>query len=131
MGGKTLVKISNRVMKMSEFDEAVFYKADCSCGSDNHITTIEIEYDRDLSDISLNFYKEVAWSSHWGNYNWVKRVWKQIKASVKILFTGYIDLEESFLIQGGDHLDTFIDALNEGRSKIQAVKDKEDLLTPN
>jgi len=118
--------ISNRVMKVSEFRDAVYYKVDCDCGSDDHIVTIEMEYDKDFGDISMNFYKQVSWSSHWGNYNWFERTWECIKAATKILFTGWIDLEESFLIQGGDHLDTFIDALNEGRSKIQAIKDQEE-----
>lgn len=118
-------KISNKVMKMDEFGNSVFYKADCTCGSDDHIVTIELEHDPQINDINLNFYKTIAWCSHWGNYNWFERTWNRIKASARMLFTGYIDLEETFMIEGGDHLDTFIDALNEGRSKVQAIKDKE------
>jgi hypothetical protein len=106
-------------MKTDEFKDAIYYKADCDCGSDNHIATIEIEYDKDFGDISLNFYKQVCWSSHWGNYNWFERIWKQIKASIKILFTGWIELEESFLIRGGDQLDAFIEALEEGKNKFK------------
>lgn len=116
--------ISNRVMKSSEFPDAVYYKVECDCGGDDHMATIELEYDKDLSDISMNFYKKVYWSSHWGNYNWFERTWKRITAATKILFTGWIELEESFLIRGGDHLDTFIEALEEGKRKLDN-RDKE------
>ena len=114
--------ISNKVMKMDEFNEAVFYKADCSCGSDDHITTIEMEYDHRINDISLNFYKTIAWCSNWGDENWFGRIWKRIKAATKILFTGYIDLEETFMIEGGEHLNTFIEALHEGKDKVEAIR---------
>jgi len=114
--------ISNRVMKMDEFKEAIFYKADCSCGEDDHITTIEMEYDSQINDISINFYKTIAWCSHWNNYNWFERVWKQLKASIKLLFTGYIELEEIFTLEGGEHLNTFIEALHEGRDKVEAIR---------
>lgn len=114
--------ISHKVMKMDEFNEAVFYKADCSCGMDDHIATIEMEYDHRINDISINFYKKIAWCSHWGNYNWFERKWKQLQASIKLLFTGYIELEETFTLEGGEHLDSFIDALNEGKRKVDAIR---------
>ena len=62
-------KISTRVMKTNEFPDAVYYKVDCDCGSDDHMTTIEMEYDNKFNDLTLNFYKMINWSSHWGNYN--------------------------------------------------------------
>jgi len=110
--------ISNNVMKTGEFDRAVYYKAACSCGSDDHIARIEFEYDKDFSYISLNFYTKVVWSSYWGDMNWFKRIWKRIKASIRILFTGYIELEESFMISSEDQIDALIEAFNEGKQKM-------------
>jgi len=117
--------ISDRVMKSNEFNNAVYYKVECDCGSNDHMITIELEYDKDLADISMNFYTQVSWSSYWGNYNWFERIWKRITAATKIIFTGWIALEESFLIRGGDHLDTFIEALEEGKRKLDNKRNKD------
>ena len=50
--------------------------------------------------------------------NWFKRIWKRIKCSIKVLFTGYVELEESFIIQGEEQINDFIKALEEGRAHI-------------
>lgn len=117
--------ISNKVMKIDECPGGVFYKADCTCCSNKCITSIDLEYDKDFGDINMNFYKDIAWCSSWGNLNWFQRAWKRITACTRILFTGFIELEESFQITGVDHIDSFIEALNEGKEKL--VKHKEQM----
>ena len=108
--------ISNKVMKTGEFDDAIYYRLPCSSGSKNHDVTLEFEYDKDISEmIFLNMYANLEWSSYWGDTNFFQRIWRRIKTAVKILFTGYIQFEESFIIRGEDHIDAFIEALNEGK----------------
>lgn len=110
--------ISDRVMKTSEYDDCVFYKLDCSCMNDGCMTTIEMSYDKDIEEITLTFYKKLMWASYWGDLNWFQRQIKNIKAAIRILFTGQIDLEESMCIAGPGHIQSFIDALQEGRKKL-------------
>ena len=110
--------IGTNVMKTNEFERAVYYKTVCACGSDDHIATIEFEWDEELSRLYLTFYYKIVWSSHWGEMNWFKRIWTRIKGATKILFTGYVELEEAFLISGEDHIDDLIEALNEGKNKM-------------
>ena len=108
-------------MKVNEFDNSVIYRAACSCGSDEHDVTIELERDEEIpSMIFLNFYKKIGWCSHWGNLNWFKRVWKRIKCSILMLFTGYVELEESFILSD-DNIDLFIAALIEGKEILKKV----------
>lgn len=115
--------ISKNVMKTHEFKDSVFYRASCDCGSNEHDVSIEFEHDKEIPGmIFLNFYKTIAWASHWGNLNWFQRIWKRIKCSFTILFTGYIELEESFILQEESNIDGFIEALNEGKEYIKNIK---------
>ena len=108
--------ISNKVMKTEEFDNAIYYRLPCSCGSKDHDVTLEFEHDKKFPDILfLNMYVNLAWSSYWGDTNFFQIVWKRIKTSLKILFVGYIEVEESFIFKGEDHIDAFIEALHEGK----------------
>jgi len=112
--------ISKNVMKTDEFKDSIFYRAACSCGSNEHDITIEFEIDEDIpSMLFLNFHKNIAWCSHWGNLNLFGRTWKRIKCSFKMLFTGYVELDESFIIQGEDDINDFIAALKEGKKLIK------------
>jgi len=115
--------ISDKVMKSDDFDSSIFYKIDCDCMDNNCIITIEMEYDERFNDITLTFFKKIALSSHWGNLNFFKRQIKNIKAALKILFTGYIELEGSFIISEKEHIEAFIEALNEGKDKIAEYKE--------
>ena len=115
--------ISKNVMKTNEFEDSIYYRAACTCGDSDHDITIEFEWNDDIpSMIFLNFYKNIAWCSHWGNnLSWYEKLWKRIKASLKILFTGYIELEESFILSE-DNIEPFIKALIEGEEYIKQKK---------
>lgn len=115
--------ISKNVMKTNEFENSIYYRASCSCGSNEHDVSIEFEIDKDIpSMLFLNFYKTIAWCSHWGDLNWFIQIWKRIKCSLRVLFTGYIELEESFIIRGEEDIDAFIEALKEGKTYITKGK---------
>lgn len=100
----------------------MWYKVGCDCGGDDCGTEIEFEIDKDFSYINVNFYKKVIWADHWGYDRFYERWWARIKASFKILFTGYIDMEGNFMIQDIDHLDAFIEALEEGKQKMLKLR---------
>jgi hypothetical protein len=113
--------ISKNVMKTNEFKDSIYYRAACSCGSNEHDVTIEFEKDEDIpSMIFLNFHKNIAWCSHWGNLNWFERAWERIKCSLVMLFTGYVELQETFILSE-DNIQPFIKALMEGNHYIRKV----------
>ena len=107
-----------RVMTIHEFEDSVYYRAACSCGSHEHEVTIEVEIDKDINMVSINFYKNIAWCSHWGSPNFFQRCWLKIKAVFKIIFTGYIELEEGFLMDSEEQIQDFINALEEGKKHV-------------
>jgi len=107
-------------MRVNKFDDSIVYRVACHCGSDEHDVTIELEKDEEIpSMVFLNFYKKIGWCSHWGNLNWFERVWKRIKCSFLMLFTGYVELQEDFILSE-DNIEPFIEALKEGKEYINA-----------
>jgi len=117
-------KISNKVMKIMEFDDAVYYYANCGCGSNECGLTLELEYDPKINDISLNMYQKLIYCSWFGirtmdKFYWFKDMYNRIRGALKLLFTGKIQLEESFLFRESEQIDHFIIALQEGREKIK------------
>jgi hypothetical protein len=108
-----------RVMKLNEFENAIYYRASCSCGEPKCDLTIELEKDEGLPDmIFLNMYKNLYWSSYWQSDNFFKNAWIRIKGAFKMLFTGYVKVEESFIFQGDKQIDAFLNALKEGRDYL-------------
>ena len=49
-------EISYKVMKTEEFGDSIFYRIAC-CGSQDHDMTMELEWDKDVKMVFLNFYK--------------------------------------------------------------------------
>jgi len=111
--------ISKNVMKTFEFDDSIYYRVACHCGTDGHDITIEFEKDDKVpSMIFLNFYKNLSWCSRWGKLNIFQRFWNRLTGALKMLFTGYIEVEESFILSE-DNIEPFIEALKEGKGYIE------------
>jgi len=123
-----LKQISYRVMKMAEFDgknPSVYYKVDCSCGDSRDILTFEIELDSEFNGMTLTTYCNTMWSSYWGLPNIFQRIWYRISGAFKILLFGELKFEHSIILQGEEHIQSFIDALEEGKCYIKKEKEKE------
>lgn len=114
---------SLRIMKTEDFQYSVFYRAACSCGSDEHDITLILEHDEDIpSMINLVMHKDLAWCSYWGG-SWWQRLKRRIFGPARMLFTGYVEVEETFIFQGKEQIEEFISALNEGIEKLEKEED--------
>ena len=102
----------------AEMSVNLYYRAACSCGDEGCDLTLELEKDKECSMIFLNMYKNLYWSSHWKSDNFFKNKWIRIKAALKMLFTGYVKIEESFIFKGDEQIDAFLNALKEGREYL-------------
>jgi hypothetical protein len=116
-------KTSYGIAKTAEWKgSAVWYKAICSCGGgDGCDMDIEFEFDKDFGYISLTFNKEVQWNDYTGD-SFLSRIWKRICISCKVIFTGYHEFNGTFMIQGEEHIDAIITALQEGKDKLKQFK---------
>ena len=117
-------EISKGVMKKFEDDIDILYECACSCGDKDHNVDIEFTYDKEFYMVEMNFYKDVMWCASW-EPTWYKNLWKRITGSLKMLLTGRIVLEESFLIEDLENMDNIITALIEGRRKLANSLEKQ------
>lgn len=114
--------ISNKIMKLEEFKNSIIYRASCDCGSKKCDLVIDVEIDEKFNMILLNLYKDLYWSSYWkSNNNWFIDKWLRIKAAIRILFLGYIEVEESFIMKE-NQIDDFLKAINEGKNKLKKIE---------
>jgi hypothetical protein len=116
---------SNRIMKLEDHKNAKIFRAACDCGSSDCDMHIELENEPDTWFLSLTIYKKLRWSSYWGDCNFFTEKWRRIKCSLKMLFTGYIEVEETFLMR--EHqIDDFVDALIEGKRQLEIERKNND-----
>lgn len=106
-------------MKIKEYDNAAYYKLNCGCDDDDHMTTIVLEYHKDTDNIDLTFYQKMSIDSYWGCDHWYQRIWKRIRTASKMLFTGWLEHDTTVLLKDRTHIESFIEALNEGKEKIK------------
>jgi hypothetical protein len=111
---KTKVSITN----IYEHSSSIWYNVSCDCNSEDHVCQIEFEYDKKCNMIVLHFYKNVSFD--WWKYDSykfmgkIKNFWNRIKKAFKLLFTGELSMSETFMLVDIKHIESFIEALQEG-----------------
>lgn len=67
---------------------------------------------------------EIKWVEYYDTYNWWSgKIWLRFKAAIRLLFAGWIELEECFLFAGSAHVDSLIAVLKDCRDRIKAWED--------
>jgi len=109
--------IEKSVMKIHEYDDSITYRVACDCGSPDCDMTLDLEVDKETQMIFLTIYKNLLWSSYWGDNPWYTRIWNRIQCAVKVLCTGHIEVLESFVMQESQ-INGLIKALQEGKEHL-------------
>ena len=125
-------KIANGIMKLYEYKESICYRASCGCSDPKHDLSITIEQDLDECDnISIIFYTDIqvqyTYIDHGDSVieiisNWIDNIKFRIKKAFEILFTGYTGMDAEFILDREENIKDFINALNEGLTKIKNNK---------
>lgn len=112
---------SKKVMEITRFSKSIFYRVACDCMSNKCDLTVELE--KDDQTIWLNMYKHFSPSAYygrdWDHFDFIRVFWNKIKMCFKILFLGYIEIEETTVFQDEEHIQAFIQALEEGREYLK------------
>lgn len=121
-------KTSNNVMLISKWGKkdvsspVVMYRVGCDCLSTDHEATLSLEYNHDLSCVTMTLYKNVAFISYLYDEKKIidklRMFWYRLKNAIKLLFTGYLEMEGDLIFDGPDHIDSLIQALKEGKEFI-------------
>ena len=103
-------------MKIEEFDDSCFYRIACDCGTPEQDLEVEVEYDKDgILWLFISGQHTVA--DWWYHPSWLGRMWKRIKLTLRLLFTGWFEANGEFLVLKEEHVDSII-------SFLQSVKQK-------
>lgn len=123
---------------------SVMYRAACNCTSSECDIVIDLEYDPMTKTVDLTFFKDVyffdgpqrdvLWDEKVikklrnegfktafdtfienGILYHIRNFWYRFRKAVRLVLTGYLEMNESFLFQGEEQIDTFIQALQQGK----------------
>ena len=116
-------KISYRVMKTDDWsnipgEPSVRYRASCDCTDKRCDMDLELSIDEDFPQLQLIIEKDLVWNDYYGFDMWLYRMWRRIKASLRVLFVGKIEVSETFIFGDKDHIGEFIEALEQGIDMI-------------
>ena len=116
----------DKIMKLDEYENAIFYRAACSCTDSRCDLSLELEMDEEINMIFLNIYEDLYYASYWETDNWFIDKWYRIKGALQLLFTGRIKIGDTFIFRGVDQINDFLIALEKGieQLKINAEKGK-------
>lgn len=120
--------------KIASFKTSNMYAAHCDCGSHEHIQTLDVTLPWDDSDtIGLDIYTKIYTPIWPTNYDdpWheklvsiIKNRWWRVKAAAHVLWFGWLEGEASFNMSGEERIDAYINAILEGKAKMQEFLDK-------
>jgi len=102
----------------------------CECGSNDHDLYIEVEPENKGKTFDcyppytyLSFEKTFMWCDYFGvfDYGWkgfFKRMKRRIGVFCKLLFKGKFEIHEEMIIGGSEHIQSFIDVLEECKERV-------------
>src|ERR1700693_5704822 len=99
---ETLKNITEVEYMDNPLDDQVTFRAVCGCVDpyhDQQLTLEYIDFGKDCAvagELELNINHQMMYPD-WKEENWFRKIWKRIKVSSRILFTGYIELEGGFM----------------------------------
>lgn len=105
-------KASYRIMQTHDFDDCLFYRIACDCTDENHDVEVEVEFDKyGFLWVFLRGHLIVA--DWWNHYGFFGTIWKRIKLTLRLLFTGWFEINGEFLLLDENHIDSIISFLHE------------------
>lgn len=125
-------KIADHIMRLARWEgsnktgASVLYRSACECMAPEHDLWIDLNFDKELNMLTMSFNYELSVNESYneGLLGHIKIAFKRILKAVRLLFTGRIVCNEEFIFHGDDHIDAFIQALDEGRQYINSNMEK-------
>ena len=122
--------LRKRVMFMQSWSSkdmgrAITYRIGCSCSESDHDIVMWLEYDKKLKDVAMFFYKQVEWCNYGDSFkDRMEGYWRRIKDAIKLIFTGYLECETSFIFEDSEHIDNFINTMEKAKQYVEEGEKK-------
>lgn len=125
---------SNKIMKLCEYNDYILFKAACSCLANDHDLMISIEEDPEFNnELVINFSANVSFIDKTPAFKEtfmdkldriIANIFYRTKKSLKLLFTGYLEMDTCFLLSNEEDINDFLKAISGGLEKIKTNKNK-------
>lgn len=114
---------ADKLMKINEYDDALYYRVACDCASEEHDMSIWAEsigtvgyYEiRMSSTMCANAYRS-RFSSRW--LRWLDGPVNRVAIALRVLFTGRVELSQEFIL-GKENVRGLRVALQDIEAKFQ------------
>jgi len=104
-----------------ETDMSKTYQLLCNCSDPRHNWTVDIELNKEWG-VQLTIYGDMYYYPNYsyGKFlcdlrNRITNYWRRLGAVIRLLFTGYLEMNTDLMIIDEKHLNSFIGILEEGR----------------
>jgi hypothetical protein len=108
-------------------DRAVHCRVACDCGGSDCDVHLDIEYDRELNMVFLEFWKDVYFfdiiRDSEATIDKIKNILYRIRKAIRLVFTGYLKMNEDFVLQEEEHIDNFIQIMQDAKEFVKSGKD--------
>lgn len=106
-------------VKMKEFPNFIWTRTLCDCGQPN--CCMDFMFELDDGYLSLSISGEVRTYAFYSHRNWFDRQWWKLKAIVKLLFTGNIEMQADIVLDR-ENRDKFFSVIEECKKEIETQK---------
>ena len=120
------------------FEDSIWYKLSCDCMDDRHNTIISFSVREGIEDmIEFEIFQNLEINSHYfgvgEKYKWYEKIIGyydvikyRVQKSIRLLFTGELQIDSHVLLYGEEHIDSMIECLYEGKEFVRNfIKEKE------
>ena len=97
------------------------HRINCGCGDEDCVLIVKTT--KSNSCVSINFHKRICFTDYSNTKSFIGRMFNRLKYSMIILFKGYLELEESFMITDEKAISNIIDILSESKREMKRVKE--------
>jgi len=116
------------VMLLRESENSVVYRVACDCIEPGHDVFVDFEINKKWG-MNLTFHKNLEYAHYDCDESAsvkLENLFKRLFAGVKLMLTGYLEVQSDFLLMEPQKIDSFIKVLEEGRKfcldKLTPVK---------
>ncbi len=108
-----------------DMEDFVMFKTTCECCLPNHAITVSIERSGDTDSMPMvTMYFTCACSDFDAEGSLLDKLWRRIQTAAKILWTGSVETQGSFIFRDREHVQDFATPLQEAVQQVEASASK-------
>lgn len=115
--------MSSQIEEIAEYHEGdKVWRTTCQCMGDDNLT-FTVATDDEYPEVYLEIWMQATrhFTAVWDEPKWsrpFRAFWRRIKATVTLLFKGYVEVDGAFIFRGEKHIDEFTNTIQEHKKYL-------------